>query len=294
MNLLRRLLERDPLGHDPVSSIIEILILTIGIYGVLRFLRTTRGFGLLRGLGILLGTALAAFLILNSTVGVPVLAKILSDIAPWTVLVVVILFQQELRQGLARFGQAGPLRFFSRQEGTADTIGKVVAAAQRLAKERVGALIAFERSVSLSAYREKGVELDAPVSSILLETIFYPGGPLHDGAVILRGDRILAAACLFPLTENPEVQRRLGTRHRAALGLTEETDAVTLVVSEETGQVSLCAAGRLYRQIPLDQIEERLVELLGATPQERSTEEDASSQSTIIDSSEAPGREAQA
>jgi len=254
------------LGPNPAQAVVEIVLLAVGIYALLRFLRSTRGVGVLRGLVVFLLLALVAFSALKMTLGVPVLEEILRRITPALVLILAILFQPELRQGISRFGQTGIFRILSanRQTTREAVVNKVATAAARLARERTGALITFERGVSLDPYMENAVRLDAPVSAILLETIFFPGGPLHDGAVVIREDRVAAAAALLPLTQNPDVQRRMGTRHRAALGITEETDAVSLVVSEETGQISLCAGGRLYQRIPLDQIEERLAALLAA------------------------------
>ena len=137
----------------------------------------------------------------------------------------------------------------------------------RMSRERVGALIAFERGVSLAPFRESAVRLEANISSILLETIFFPGSPLHDGGVIVQSDKVVAASCIFPLTTNPDVQRRMGTRHRAGIGLTDETDAITLIVSEETGNVSIASSGRLYEAIPHKEIEDRLRALMRETGQ---------------------------
>ncbi len=245
-----------------VGAAIEIALLSLGIYAVLRFLRTTRGFGVLRGLLVFLLAVSIGLAGLDAVLEVPRLNFILGLVAPWLVVVLVILFQPELRRGISQIGRAGFLGFLGSEGPEAATLAKVTAAVQRMAKERIGALIAFERNVSLDPYEENAVKIEAPVASILLEAIFFPGNPLHDGAVILRGRKIAYAVCLFPLTENPEVQRRMGTRHRAALGLTEETDAVTVVVSEETGRISICCGGIMYRQVPFDQIEDKLRELL--------------------------------
>lgn len=259
--------------RDPVTAI-EVVVLWAAIYAGLRFLRSTRGFGLLRGLA---GFFLAAFVLYQVLVGTesaPVLQEILSSIAPSLVILIIVLFQPELRQGLARIGGSGWLSIFQRgEEEVNETVDAVVGAARRMAQERTGALLAFERGVSLAPYRDNAVQLDSPCSGILLETIFFPGSPLHDGAVILQNGKITAASALFPLTTNPEVQRRMGTRHRAAIGLTEETDAITLVVSEETGRVSLASNGRLFEAIPLKELKGRLLELLREEPAEAETEE---------------------
>lgn len=282
-----------PLGWNraTVGMVLEILILTLCFYAVLRFLRSTRGSGVLSGLIYFLAALFVFLQILSNYPGVPVIQEILDRVGGLGLLVVAVLFQPELRQGISRFGTG----FFSlmrlgRASQKEETLAKLAAAAQRMAKERIGALIAIERNVSLTPFYENAVGIDAPVSAILLETIFFPGSPLHDGAVIVQEDRLIAAACLFPLTENPEVQRRMGTRHRAALGLTEETDAVTLVVSEETGQISLCAGGRIYRRVPFDSLEERLLELLRSktpTPKPKKREStDELSESTVIDATQ--------
>ena len=252
----------EELLRNPVSTLLEIGLLASVIYGILRFLRSTRGFGVLRGLVIVFATAALFFFGLRVWPGVPVIEEIVSRIGGWVVLVLFVLFQPELRQGISRFGRAGWFRFFSREVQSQEAISRIVAASQRMAKERIGALIAFERASSLGPYRDNAVQVNAPVSGILLETIFYPGSPLHDGAVVIRSDEILAAACLFPLSESHESFGRLGTRHRAAVGITEETDAVTLVVSEETGSISLSSGGELFRQVPFDQLEDRLLTLL--------------------------------
>lgn len=258
--------------RDPVTAI-EVAVLWAAIYAGLRFLRSTRGFGLLRGLAGFFLSAFVLYQVLVVTDRAPVLQEILEGIAPSLVVLIIVLFQPELRQGLARIGGSGWLSLFRRSdEDVNETVSAVVGAARRMAQERTGALLAFERGVSLAPYRENAVKLDSPCSGILLETIFFPGSPLHDGAVILQSGKITAASALFPLTTNPEVQRRMGTRHRAAIGLTEETDAITLVVSEETGRASLASNGRLFEAIPLKELEDRLLELLREEPAESAEE----------------------
>jgi diadenylate cyclase len=151
------------------------------------------------------------------------------------------------------------------------TFNEVVRAVRTLRKDKIGALIALEREIGLGAYIEGGVNLDAEVRNELIDTIFWPGTALHDGAIVVQSDRIAAAACLFPLTDNPDVSKRLGTRHRAAIGLSEETDAVVIVVSEETGQISLAVGGTLFRGLEPEDFEERLRGLLqgDASPRPR-------------------------
>jgi len=249
-----------------VADAIEILLLAIAIYGVLRFIRSTRGVGILRGLftftlGVALLIGVLDRLVFGRVGGLPNISYILGVVSPLYALIVVVLFQEELRQGISRFGQGGLFRFRGAGEAPGE-LAKVATSARRLANQRVGALIAIERQISLRPFSQGAVPLDLPITSILLETIFFPGGPMHDGGVILRGNTIVAASCIFPLTTNPEIQRRMGTRHRAAIGLTEVTDAVVLVVSEETGELSLAADGELQKPVPPDQLERRLQELL--------------------------------
>jgi diadenylate cyclase len=152
-------------------------------------------------------------------------------------------------------------RTFFRRD--ARVVPRLLRAVARLSKERIGALIAIERDASLSELTENGITIDAELNSYLIESIFFPKSALHDGGVVVRDDRIVAASCLFPLSQNPDVDKRLGTRHRAALGLAEETDAFVLVVSEETGKISTASGGALNFDLTLEQLEEQLDELYG-------------------------------
>jgi diadenylate cyclase len=174
----------------------------------------------------------------------------------------VVIFQSDIRRALAHFGQAPFFRYFNRQEAADETIEEVVVAATMLASQRVGAIVVIERAIGLRNYIESGIPLDATLTYDLLVTIFRPGSPLHDGAVILQEDRVAAAACFLPLTVNPRVSRELGTRHRAAIGLTEESDAVAVVVSEESGQISLALDGRIDRGLSPEQLRERMRSLV--------------------------------
>lgn len=261
------------LGRQEVGMVLEILVLTAAIYAVLRFLRSTRGFGVITGLGIFIVLFFLLLNLLNFWPGVPVLDNIVSRVAPFLVIILVVLFQPELRQGISRFGRPGLFGWFGPAHADPEILARITAAAGRMSKERIGALIALERGVSLEAYAETAVAVDAPVTAILLETLFFPGGPLHDGAVLVRGDSVVAASSLLPLTSNPEIGRRLGTRHRAAIGLTEETDAVALVVSEETGRISLAVGGEFHPSIPLDQLEDRLREAMQTEARKPAEEE---------------------
>ena len=263
-------------GRQEIAMVLEILVLTAAIYAVLRFLRSTRGFGVITGLGIFIVLFFLLLSLLNLWPGVPVLDYIVSRVAPFLVVILVILFQPELRQGISRFGRPGLFGGFGPAHADPEILARIATAAGRMSTERIGALIALERGVSLEAYAENAVTVDTPVTPILLETLFFPGGPLHDGAVLIRGDAVLAASSLLPLTSNPEIGRRLGTRHRAAIGLTEETDAVTLVVSEETGEISIAVGGEFFPRVPIDQVEDRLREAMQTEARKVSEEEDSS------------------
>src|SRR6185503_14622952 len=173
-----------------------------------------------------------------------------------------VLFQADIRRALAHFGRAPFVRYFARAEQADETIEELVVAATTLAARRVGAIIVIERQIGLRNYIEGGIPLDATVTYDLLTSIFQPASPLHDGAVIVQGNRIAAAACFLPLSVNPRVSRELGTRHRAALGLTEENDAVAIVVSEETGYISLAIGGGLERGLEAAMLRRRLETLL--------------------------------
>ncbi|MDA0666968.1 MAG: diadenylate cyclase CdaA [Planctomycetota bacterium] len=242
----------------------EVLLLTSAIYGILRFIRSTRGVGVLRGLFTFTIIALVSVALLDRFApgGVAVIKFILEKVTPYFALIVVIIFQEEIRQGISRFGQSGLLRFGNNTAESPTELNKIVTTAKRLANLRTGALLAFERNISLKPFSDGAVSLDLPISPILLETIFFDGGPLHDGGVVVKGKRITAASCVFPLTNNPSIARRLGTRHRAAIGLSERTDAVVLIISEESGEIGIAADGVLHKPIGHDQLERRLSELL--------------------------------
>ncbi len=263
-----------PFSAFRMADAVEVLLIAIAIYGILRFIRSTRGVGVLRGLfAFVIGLAvLIGVLDRFLPGGLDVIRYLLGVVTPFFALIVVILFQQELRQGIGRIGQLPFFRRFSKEEKTATTLDQVVQAVRRMAGQRIGALIAFERQVSLAPWCEGAVQVDLPVTALLLETLFYPGSPLHDGAVVIRGDRIVAASAIMPLSSNPDLTRRLGTRHRAAIGITEETDAVAVVVSEETGSIGLAVGGRLERGIAAEELAERLQDLLIAKPSRAAAE----------------------
>jgi len=190
------------------------------------------------------------------------LNHIIEGFTPYVVVILTIIFQPELRRAMARLGQHSRLARLL-VSGQKETVTRVANAAINMASRRHGALIAFQRNTSLDAWTANAVHVDAAVSATLVESIFHPGATLHDGAVVIEGDRVVAAACLFPLSENIELSKSTGTRHRAALGLTEETDAVTLIVSEETGHIAIARQGFMSRNIPPADLEQGLRDALG-------------------------------
>ncbi len=240
---------------------IEVAVFAVLIYLVLRFLRETRGSGVVRGLAFLLIVGIATFVVLIQTMGLARLALLFQTIAQSVVIALVIVFHPEIRRAIVHLGDS-PIfgRFFQKES---KIVQRVLRAVARMSKERIGALITVEREASLQSLAESGITIDAELNSFLIESIFYPKSALHDGAIVVRDDRIVAASCLLPLSQNPDVDKRLGTRHRAALGLSEETDALAIVVSEETGKVSVAQGGKLSFDLTLEQLERAMDESLG-------------------------------
>lgn len=255
------------------SSVIQILVLTTGIYLLMSFLRTTRGSVLIRGLAVASLVVIVGLWALSKYLELDELDHIIEGITGYVVVILAILFQPELRRGIVHLGE-NPLFGSLLKKRRQEVLGEVAQACITMANKRQGALIAFERKIPLDTFIEGGVKIDAEVNRFLLDSIFHHGSALHDGAVIIRGKRIEAATSLFPLTENVEISKSTGTRHRAALGVTEETDAVTLAVSEETGAISICKAGQMERRIPPTKLEERLREQIGSEDPSDDAEEE--------------------
>jgi diadenylate cyclase len=247
-------------------DLIEIAILAVTIYFVLRFLGKTRGAGMVRGLGlVVVGLFLVAQVVIASF-DLTVLGRVLDYLLTTVLVGLLVIFQPELRRGLMVLGRYRIWRWFTQlpQIPVAD---KLADAAEAMSRECVGALIVIEREMDLAAYVETGETIDSEVTPALLRCIFSKHSPLHDGAVILCGGRLAAAACQLPLGLPPEGSAHFGMRHRAALSMSEETDAVLLVVSEETGRISLAVAGRL-EPVPRENLSRRLASLLSARSQE--------------------------
>ena len=233
-----------------ITSIVDILVVAFLIYELLMIVRGTRAGHIL--IGILATVMVYAVAVWT---GLDALRSLLSYIVPYTAIAVIILFQSEIRRTLARIGRK---RWLGRGFKRPESIDEILLAVSRLAQNKSGALVVLERDIGLRTFVESGVRLDAEISADLLLAIFYPGGALHDGAVIIQKDRISSAACFLPLTTNPALPVNLGSRHRAAIGITEESDCLSLVVSEETGDISLAAFGEIHRRLSLVELDERV------------------------------------
>jgi diadenylate cyclase len=235
------------------TAVIDILAVAYLIYQFILIVRGRRAAHVLTGLWILGVVYLVAL-----WTHLELLRSVLAALAPYTAIALIVMFQSELRRLLARIGRSRWLGLGGQLERR-EMVDEIILAIEQLVEVKYGALIVVEREIGLRTFVESGVPLDAAISRDLLCAIFHSGGALHDGAVIVQADRIAAAACFLPLTTNPLMQRRLGTRHRAAIGITEETDALSLVVSEETGRVSIASRGELEEHLSLDYVRERLI-----------------------------------
>ncbi len=225
-----------------VALIVDLLLVGWLLSRLIKMVRGTRAMLLIKGIAVLIvATAASDFLSLN------ILHYILSSISTYGVILVIVIFQPELRRTLEQFGSANITKLFDFEEQEESAIDAVVEAVYKMAETKTGALIVFEREMSLNDIIATGVKIDSNVSKELLENIFVVDTPLHDGAVIIKGGRIAAAAAILPLTSRDDLDREYGTRHRAALGLSEESDAIVIVVSEETGKVSLVIDGKIIR-----------------------------------------------
>ena len=249
-------------NFDPVKDTIDILAVAFGVYWLLLLIKGTRAVQILMGLLLLLAASVLSQLLQLSTVG-----WILDHFLASAVLIIIVLFQHDIRRALARVGRGVFPSVSRRQES--QIVEEVVRAAQTLAQKRVGALIVLERETGLDDQIEPGVALDAAVSKELLTSIFLPYSPLHDGAVVIQNGRLAHAGCILPLTLRGDLPEGVGTRHRAAVGITEETDAVVVVVSEETASISVVAGGEMVRDLDAPHLRVVLRDIMGgsrATP----------------------------
>jgi diadenylate cyclase len=247
-------------------AVIEIGILWIAIYHLWLYFRGTRGAKVLTGLAVV-GLMV---LLVSQFFRLPVLDWLFRNLTTILLLALVVIFQPELRRALAALGSNRILSFSTQSRETIEVLTDLTF---DLANRQLGALIAIERDTNLESFAESGVTIDCQLSSELVVTIFYPKTPLHDGGLIIRDDRIIAAACVFPLSQRVDLDRNLGLRHRAGLGLTEETDALVIVVSEETGIVSVCHRGKIERNFDPETFRARLGELLLLDKDEKSSSE---------------------
>lgn len=254
MNWLGGILQRPAMGW---WDVVDILVVSFVIYELLTFIRGTRAVQMALGGGIFVG-----LLYLSRWGQLETVSWMVRNLAPYVVFAGIVLFQTDIRRALAHMGRAQFFRYLAKEESAEESVEEIVVATKLLSAQRIGAIIAVERQIGLRNYVEGGIPLDAELTYDLLLSIFQPKSPLHDGAVIIQDDRIAAAACFLPLTINPRLSKELGSRHRAAIGLTEENDSIAIVVSEETGAVSVVVDGQIERGLDPDALGARLRSLL--------------------------------
>lgn len=257
--LLRRL--EGYLAHEWAEVLVELVVIWVVVYMVVRFLRGTRGARVIKGLAVILILTTLAVQVIGRDNAFERLHFLYRNFLGFASLAMVIVFQPELRRALTRLGEARLFRGGMLQK--ARIADEVVGSVAYLSKNKIGALIAIERQVGLRGLHELGTRLDAQVTRELLNTIFWPGSALHDMGVVIHGDRIVAAGVQFPLAEGEQFSTELGSRHRAAIGLSQETDALIVAVSEETGTISVAQRGQMIRNLTTDGLRKELVRALG-------------------------------
>jgi diadenylate cyclase len=268
-------------ARDNWRSAIEIAILWAVIYHGYLYFRGTRGAKVLTGLAL----GLLTLLLVSRLLQLEVILWLIQSITAFLAVALVVIFQPEVRRALAAIGSH---HFFSATPQNRETIGVITDMTFELSNRQFGALIAVERDINIGSFAESGVTIDCELSPELVVTIFQPKTPLHDGGLILRNDRILAAACIFPVSQREDLDRNLGLRHRAALGLSEESDAVTIVVSEETGIVSICHRGKIERNFDPESLKLRLGELFLQEQDENSDTEQLGGENRFTGTREHP------
>lgn len=254
MNWLTVLLRRPPIGW---WDLVDILVVSVLIYEVLKLIQGTRAVQMALGGGVLVALFYGSRWSHLETTN-----WLIRNMAGYLVFAVIVLFQSDIRRALAHLGRAPFFRYFAKAESAEESIEELAVAASMLSAQRIGAIIAIERQIGLRNYIEGGIPLDAVLTYDLLLSIFQTASPLHDGAVIVQDDRVAAAACFLPLTVNPKLAKELGSRHRAAIGLTEENDSIAIVVSEETGLISIVSDGQIERGLTIDALKARLRSLV--------------------------------
>ena len=234
-------------------DLVDILVVSVLIYELLTLIRGTRAVQMALG-----GGVFVALFYLSRWGRLETVNWLIRNLAGYVVFAGIVLFQTDIRRALAHLGRAQFFQYFAKAESAEESIEEIVMATGMLSAQRIGAIIAVERQIGLRNYVEGGIPLDAELTYDLLLSIFQPKSPLHDGAVIIQDDRIAAAACFLPLTVHPRLSKELGSRHRAAIGLTEENDSIAVVVSEETGAISLVVDGQIERGLDADTLRARL------------------------------------
>mgnify|MGYP001405838006 CR=1 FL=1 len=261
MDWLTALLRRPAMDW---RDLLDILLVSILVYELLKLIRGTRAVQMAIGGGVVVALFYGSRWAHLETVN-----WLIRNFLSYAVFAAIVLFQSDIRRALAHLGRAPFFRYLAKGESAEESIEELIVAAGMLSKRRIGAIIAVERQIGLRGYIESGIPLDAVMTYDLLLSIFHPSSPLHDGAVIVREDRIAAAACFLPLTVNPKFGKELGSRHRAAIGLTEENDAVAIVVSEESGAISVVVDGQIERELNTDRLRGRLRALVQRAAVER-------------------------
>jgi len=234
-------------------DLLDILVVSLVVYEVLKLIRGTRAVQMAIG-----GGVFVALFYGSRWAHLETMNWLIRNLLSYLVFAIIVLFQSDIRRALAHIGRAPFFRYLAKAESAEESVEELVVAAGMLSDQRIGAIIVIERQIGLRNYVEGGIPLDAVMTYDLLVSIFQPSSPLHDGAVVIQEDRIAAAACFLPLTVNPRLAKELGSRHRAAIGLTEENDAVAVVVSEETGAISVAADGAIERGLSPDALRTRL------------------------------------
>ncbi|MCZ2259290.1 diadenylate cyclase CdaA [Sporosarcina sp. G11-34] len=268
MPFVDKLIESSPVTSIFIN-IVDVLLVWLVIYQLIKIIKGTKAVQLLKGIFVIVIAR-----ILTETFHLDTLGAMMDQVIKWGFLAIIIIFQPELRRALEQLGRG---RLFARtmmqeEEQRDKLIDALSKSVSYMAKRRIGALISIEKETGLSEYIETGIPLNAEVTTELLINIFIPNAPLHDGAVIIQRNKIAAAGCYLPLSESPFISKELGTRHRAALGLSEVTDAITVIVSEETGAVSIASDGDLNRDMSMEEFEVRLKKVwFGSTPEKPET-----------------------
>lgn len=242
------------------TDVVQIVIVAIGVYYILQLLARTRAMQMLFGL-----LLLAVIYFASELLGLALIGTILEYAFQYGVIAALIVFQPELRNALARLGQSPMMRIFNRMEES-QVVEELVEGVERLSRAKIGGIVAIQREVGLDEYADTGTRIQARVSADIIVSIFAPYGPLHDGAVLVDGDTLIAAGVILPLTQFPVADKSLGTRHRAAIGLSEETDALVIVVSEENSQISMAQRGRLERNVSSERLRAALSGVAGMRP----------------------------